>query len=172
MEEEAAPPWYRQFWPWFIMVPPGVSVVAGLLTFYLAGGEPAMVVADYGQIARVTAQRVERAQHAAKLGLDAQLNFDVDSQRNVRSVSVALDRTEIDYDRPDSVILQLIHPTKSELDLSIELMGLQGRYTGRLDRPTGRYYVLLSDPDETWHLTGELTAGATALTLHSGNSAE
>ncbi len=69
MEDLDIQPWYRQFWPWFIMAPPAVAVVAGLLTVYLAGAEPPMVVADYGRIAMATAQRAERALRAEELGL-------------------------------------------------------------------------------------------------------
>ncbi len=29
-------PWYRQFWPWFIMALPATVVVAGFFTLYLA----------------------------------------------------------------------------------------------------------------------------------------
>ena len=29
-------PWYRQFWPWFIMFPPAAAVAGGFLTLWLA----------------------------------------------------------------------------------------------------------------------------------------
>ncbi|MDX2349593.1 MAG: FixH family protein, partial [Porticoccus sp.] len=29
-------PWYRQFWPWFLMALPGSVVIAGLTTVYIA----------------------------------------------------------------------------------------------------------------------------------------
>ena len=29
-------PWYRQFWPWFLIVLPGSVVVAALTTVYIA----------------------------------------------------------------------------------------------------------------------------------------
>ena len=54
MEEFNESPWYRQFWPWFVMALPAAAVAASFVTLYLAGSEPAMVVDDYGQIAKVT----------------------------------------------------------------------------------------------------------------------
>ena len=36
MEREDTKPWYRQFWPWFIIALPASSVVAGITTFWIA----------------------------------------------------------------------------------------------------------------------------------------
>jgi len=186
MQEIQERPWYRQFWPWFIMAFPAASVVGGLLTFYLAGGEPAMVVDDYGRIAMVTARRAERTQRAADLGLSARLTFMAES-----GIQVALEQNAVegaegpDYwpenavegaEGPDywpgSLLLELVHPTRSELDREVELAGSLGRYAGDVDRPPGRYYVLLSDASGTWRLTGELADGAAGLELDAGVRSE
>ncbi len=34
------PPWYRQFWPWFIIALPAASIIAGIITVYLALTRP------------------------------------------------------------------------------------------------------------------------------------
>ena len=36
MQREDTEPWYRQFWPWFIMALPASAVVAGLYTVWIA----------------------------------------------------------------------------------------------------------------------------------------
>ena len=33
---ESALPWYRQFWPWFVMAPPIAAMAGGFLTLWLA----------------------------------------------------------------------------------------------------------------------------------------
>ena len=33
-------PWYRQLWPWLLMIPPTVAVIGGLFTAYLAVTRP------------------------------------------------------------------------------------------------------------------------------------
>lgn len=33
-------PWYRQFWPWFIMLLPATVVVASIVTLMLAASQP------------------------------------------------------------------------------------------------------------------------------------
>ena len=38
------PPWYRQFWPWFIIALPAATIIAGIITFYLALSRPVQLV--------------------------------------------------------------------------------------------------------------------------------
>ncbi len=173
MQESQERPWYRQFWPWFIMALPAAAVVAGFITLYLAGGEPAMVVDDYGRIAMVTARRAERTQRATELGLSARLTFRVEPGRGIQSIQVILEQAageghEGKDNWPGSLLLELVHPTRSELDRAVELAGSLGRYAGDVERPPGRYYVLLGDAGGTWRLTGELADGAAGMELDAG----
>ena len=39
-------PWYRQFWPWFLMLPPAVALTGGLATLWLAVEHADSVVPD------------------------------------------------------------------------------------------------------------------------------
>jgi len=167
MEELQTRPWYRQFWPWFIMALPAASVVGGLLTFYIAGAEPSMVVDDYGRIAMVTEQRAQRAKRARELGLRAQLAFMNDSRQGLAPVIVTLRQRDGTDDWPDRLILKFVHPTLSRLDRTIELSGSRARYTGHVGRPPGRYYVSLSDANGNWRLTGQLAKGSMTLELRA-----
>ena len=40
MSTETARPWYRQFWPWLLIIPPAAAVIGGILTLYLAITRP------------------------------------------------------------------------------------------------------------------------------------
>ena len=41
-------PWYRQFWPWFLIALPATVVVAGLTTWWIAAHKAdSLVVDDY-----------------------------------------------------------------------------------------------------------------------------
>jgi FixH len=42
-------PWYRQFWPWFLIALPGSVVIASFVTLYIASSEPLDVDPTYGQ---------------------------------------------------------------------------------------------------------------------------
>ena len=151
MHDVPAQPWYRQFWPWFVFSLPAASVVAGFITLYLAGSAPAMVVDDYGRIAKTTAQRIERRDYARQLGLSAELSF-VDSGELV----INLTRLRHESPWPAALKLQLVHPTQYERDELVVLEGASGRYTARLARPEGRYYLALTDLEGSWRLAGEL----------------
>jgi len=39
-------PWYRQFWPWFIIALPATAVVASFVTLWLAISRPDYIVID------------------------------------------------------------------------------------------------------------------------------
>jgi len=40
MSETTARPWYRQMWPWLLIVPPAAAAIGGSLTLYLAVTRP------------------------------------------------------------------------------------------------------------------------------------
>ncbi|MCW8926282.1 MAG: FixH family protein [Xanthomonadales bacterium] len=46
-------PWYRQFWPWFIIALPASAVVAGLLTLWIAMSNPDYLVIDDDEYSRL-----------------------------------------------------------------------------------------------------------------------
>ena len=46
MSTETALPWYRQMWPWLLIVPPAAAVIGGGITLYLAISRPDVLVRD------------------------------------------------------------------------------------------------------------------------------
>ena len=44
MSTPTAKPWYRQLWPWLLIIPPAVAVIGGGLTLYLAITRPDALV--------------------------------------------------------------------------------------------------------------------------------
>lgn len=158
-------PWYRQFWPWFVAFPPAATVVGGFVTLWLAGSGPALVVDDYGQIGKVTAQRAARDERAAELGLNARVTIDSAPGGADSTVVVELSRADAAGELPGLVALRAVHPTRADLDAEALLSGSRGRYEGRIPRRPGRLYLQLTDVDRTWRLVGELPPGAVQLAL-------
>jgi len=37
-------PWYRQLWPWLLILPPAAAVIGGFVTLYLAVSHPDTLV--------------------------------------------------------------------------------------------------------------------------------
>ncbi len=44
MDTSTPRPWYRQLWPWLLIIPPAGAVIGGLLTLYLAITRPDTLV--------------------------------------------------------------------------------------------------------------------------------
>ena len=44
MSTSDARPWYRQLWPWLLMVPPTAAVIGGAITLYLCLSRPEVLV--------------------------------------------------------------------------------------------------------------------------------
>jgi uncharacterized protein len=44
MSSPDARPWYRQLWPWLLILPPAAAVIGGALTLYLAVSRPDVLV--------------------------------------------------------------------------------------------------------------------------------
>jgi hypothetical protein len=49
-------PWYRQFWPWFIIALPASAVVASFITLWLAISRPDPLVIDDGEYRRLNSE--------------------------------------------------------------------------------------------------------------------
>jgi len=158
-----AKPWYRHFWVWFIITPVICSVVAGFVTLYLAGAPPSLVVDDFGQIAMTVELDQQRDQRATELGVAARLQLDAQSAGSAQAVTVSLSGAE-----PDSLKLELIHPTLEQMDRQIILKRSDDRYTGTMQRADTRLYVLISDGAGSWRLTGVLDPRQEVLELKAG----
>lgn len=150
-EQQHPEPWYRQFWPWFLIALPGTVVVASMVTLWIAVSSPnPMVVDDYSRIARSYEQRLERDQAAAALGLTAEI-------RLIEGANVVDVRLLPDTIVPETLELRLSHPLVEQQDRVIQLMRVPGGWSGELALPPGRWYLQLYPGDQAWRLSGELS---------------
>jgi hypothetical protein len=66
-------PWFRQFWPWFLIALPGAVVIASLLTVYIAVTHQDPVVdGNYYKHGLTINERLEDKLPAAQSGSPAQ----------------------------------------------------------------------------------------------------
>jgi hypothetical protein len=155
--DREARPWYREPWPWALMVAPAVAVVAGLATLVLAvrGGD-AVVADDYYRRGLAINRVLERDRRARELGLAASVSF---SGGRVRVV--------LARDVPGPVRFRLIHPTRAGSDQVVQLRDVAPRvYEGELEQADDeRRLLVLEDLAGTWRLTGTRArhAGSAAL---------
>lgn len=156
-------PWYRQFWPWFLIVLPGTVVVAGLSTVVIAVRHADnLVVDEYYKEGLAINRKLSLDRHAAEQGITARLAMG--GSRIMVQLPLGLDRY------PSELQLLLQHPTDREQDLRLVLANQgAGHYTQTLDAPlSGRWYITLKSVTgdtaeaDDWRLKGEINLNKTA----------
>ena len=166
MEREDTQPWYRYFWPWFIIALLSSSVIAGLTTLWISLRTTDSLVAGSGDDMQIVAeQRINAEQLADELGIAALLDINLDTG----AVSVAMQSGALTT-IPQQIELEFAHPAFAERDQSIVLHRAQPDEFGNpvwsghfVDIPSGRMYVTLRSGDD-WRVTGEWQ-GQSQLTL-------
>lgn len=144
-------PWYKQFWPWFIIALPASVVVAGFVTLYIAiSNKHSMVDDQYYKEGMAINQRLEQDSLAAQLNMLARVNFDWQAM----TVTVELSGD----DSPQSLTLLLLHPVKDSYDRRLEMHSDDGvNFTALLEvRLQHSYYLRILPGDERWRLNGEV----------------
>ena len=145
-------PWYKQRWPWLLMIGPAWVIVGGIIMTYLALGAPdALVVDDYYKRGKAINQDLSRDQAAARLQLAFEANYSPARGTLAGGVSQA--------GKPlaSALHVQLVHSTQPEKDLRLELQsGPGGRFSARLpELERARWSVIVEGPGRDWRLTGE-----------------
>lgn len=159
-------PWYRQFWPWFIISVPAATVLGCMFTIFLAVTRPdSLVVDDYSRIAETTAQRFRMADAATELGLEGSLQVTADQGAVEVQLAQHTGAGTPLFDWPDTLLLELSHPTMPAKDMDILLTRAptagEATYRARLAPMTAeRWYaavVSLGEAAADWRLTGEIS---------------
>jgi hypothetical protein len=145
-------PWYRERWPWLLMLGPAIVVVAGFATLWIAlRSDDGVVADDYYKRGLAINQTLDRANRGAALVLGGTLDVAVDG--NVAATLRA--RSAL----PPVVRLRVIHPTRAGLDHAADLVvAVDGVYRGRLDGlSAGRWMIVVETPE--WRLGPVETSG-------------
>lgn len=149
---EDTEPWYRQFWPWFIMALPASAVVAGLVTLYIATvNRDALVKDDYYKEGLAINQDLARAQRATELGISGELTYDPSNGELTLTTAGVPPQTE-------RLTLFLVHPTLVEADRTAPVVrAADGAYHARLPLlGPGNWRVQLQPDGAEWRLEGRL----------------
>lgn len=147
-------PWYREPWPWLLMLGPALVIVAGFVTAWLAvQSSDGLVDDDYYKQGLAVNQRIHRDQNALARGIEATVSL----APNGRDVSIALSERDVQSGAPPALMMRLSHPTVAGKDISLTLpLGPDNFYRSTLgDRLVGRWLVLLDDASGVWRLAGD-----------------
>ena len=163
MTELDTKPWYRQFWPWFIIALPASAVVASLYTVSLAvRTTDSLVVTSEDGMDVVASRHLAAEQFAAEHGIVATLTIDVESGAILAKLTAD---TPVDW--PKTLQLLFSHPAFANRDQHITLTAAMPDSYGSptwsghfIDVPVGRWYVVLEDGD-AWRLSGNWSGTST-----------
>lgn len=144
-------PWYREPWPWLLMILPLTAVVAGFITaWYAVVSNDGLVADDYYKEGMAINQTLHRDAAATALDLGATLHTSADA----RTLHVALAGRLAPL--PDTLRLSILHPTQPGHDHVITLHAVgSGKYSGAMPSlGNGRWRLILEPPQREWRLTG------------------
>lgn len=147
---EDSQPWYRQFWPWFLIALPATVVVAGLSMVYIANRHADdLVVDEYYKNGLAINRQLEKKQQAQTLGLQAELEISADTVTVIMVGDVA----------QNNLLLQLSHPLESDRDFTVPLVRTApNQFQGSLSSPLTQrwHWVLEAASESSWRLDGTL----------------
>ena len=146
---ESSTPWYREPWPWLLMMMPAVAVVAGFFTLWIAiKTNDGLVADDYYKQGLAINKTLAQDERALGMGLSARCRF----TEEVVTIALSAHPSET---LPERLELTLSHPTRAGLDQVVDLAGGSGKYQGAMKRlPAGRWLIVLEDAARNWRLTG------------------
>ena len=150
-------PWYRQFWPWFLISLPATVVVAGFVTLYIANKYSDDLVADepYKDGLAINIQ-LEKKLVAEQRGIEASFQFLGEGAEQRVDIQLA---GETDG---EELILTLSHPLEADRDFTVPLQySGSGRYVGRLTQAVAPrwHWTLVSTGTTPWRLDGSIEHG-------------
>jgi hypothetical protein len=169
VKREDTQPWYRQFWPWFIIALPASAVVGGLTTLWISlQTTDSLVLQSEDGVRNASDRRIAAERLASELGLAALVS--IDSATGI--VQVVMRSGDL-ADAPATLEFELSHPAFADRDQVITLSQAMPDADGNpvwvghfVEVPAGRFYAVLKSGD-AWRLTAEWQ-GEPSLTLRPG----
>lgn len=151
-------PWYKQFWPWFLISLPGSVVIASIFTIIIASDKPDTVVMDdYYKQGLAINRDISREQLARKMGIKATLKM------SVNHLTISLESTKkID---PGYLMLRIMHPTLADKDRQIKLNRISP-LVYRAKAPaisSGNWNVRLEPGNADWRIQKRMQISGTSV---------
>ena len=146
-------PWYRQFWPWFLISLPATAVVAGFITLNIAiDSDDGLVKDDYYKEGLAVHRDAARFEMARQLDVQAAVKVDQ------RSGTIEVELNDAPVGNLPNLNLTFFHPTRSNNDHQVTLSRIDGnRYVGKTaDLSSANWRLSIDPPGLTWRITGRM----------------
>ena len=150
-------PWYKQFWPWFLISLPLSVVIASIVTINLAiRTNDGLVSDDYYKEGLAIHMDADRSARAEALGIRGNVRY----QSDTGAITLTLDQPL--PQKTPALSLEVNHPTRPDQDQSIQLTTLdERRYAGRLQTLGPAHWKLeLGDTARSWRVEGRMAVPA------------
>lgn len=151
MTQSDTSPWYKQFWPWFIITIPLISIILSVTMLNLAiNTEDSLVIDDYYKEGKAINMELSKVQEARVRNIETSLLV-VDDKITLTFNSGAPASGE-------ALALQFYHSTLQTNDFSILLTrDASGIYRATAEKNiSGKWTITLSPLDESWKVVNEL----------------
>jgi len=146
-------PWYKQFWPWFIIALPLTAVIASVTTVIIAFTNADTVVrGNWYKDGLAINQRLDKSMETKKRDIKGQLKIN----RDTGQITVKLQN--VNSQEEPSIHLQIIHPTQVKKDINLSMLATgDGEYQSKLAKiPEGNYYIQIEPASGHWQLNSQL----------------
>jgi hypothetical protein len=147
MQSDIPKIWYKQFWPWFLIIVPLTSMVLSFTMMNLAfTGKDSMVIDDYYKEGRVINLKIKKLQQAKILNISTK-------------TQVFADYVEVTFisgepENGEALILDFYHSTQKFKDFSVTVLrDANGVYRAPLtDDTLGKWQLSLHPFNEDWKI--------------------
>lgn len=147
MQESDIKPWYKQFWPWFLIcIPLSSFIVGGIVVSYATDGTNSLVVDDYYKEGKSINARLDKIEEAKALNITSTLSISEDF--------IALEFLSGAPQSQEALKLDFFHVTQEDRDFLVLLSAdAAGIYRAAIDTPiSGKWRLRLTPVDERWKI--------------------
>lgn len=144
---DASTPWYKQFWPWFLIAVPFATLIMGYVLFYLATHtEHSLVVDDYYKEGKAINMSIDRIEEAKRRNIQTSLTIDNGAIALQFDSGVPKDGT--------AMKLSFYHVTLKSRDVEVLLSrDAKGIYRAFTEADlSGKWLITLTPFDEAWKI--------------------
>jgi hypothetical protein len=149
-QREDTLPWYKQFWPWFIISIPALTIVAAMITITIAvKTDDGLVVDDYYKEGLAINEDKKKIKKAAALQITAELSLD---ENGLVRAQLPENVSSLPF-----LMLTLTHPGDASKDLELPLANTGNALFTSKDPLTDtgiNWHIVITPPDTDWKLSG------------------